>query len=573
GNQAVLDTGDWLGALAGLEGVRAIALFQETDGDGARLAEALAACAEREIGVAVLKVGTSKAGQAAAAAHTGAIAGDQEVFRALVEDAGAAWTTDPHELLEVARVLAEPRARPRRFDPGLETSVENPDGTITETLAADSYIPASGLAILTCSGGDSGIAADQAELTGLRFAELLPETRQRLKELLPEAATVANPLDYTSLLWFETDRLTEIVATVGACETVEQMLIFHDHPQDLRPEHESEWSVVREALAEGARRSGCPAMLASTLPDLVSEEGRRNLAGTGIPVVGGMRAAIAAAAANQKSRRRPDELVTERLMAIAAATREASGPARVDRANVGEGNDTVGNAADGRWLAEHEVKAVLREAGIAVPAFLTAGSPGACLDAAAGLSFPLVLKLSGPSIQHKSELGAVRVGIEDEAMLLRHAEDLMSIAGQIHLEQGLAGEESTPPPVFLVEEMAGAGVEMIVTARSDAVVPSLTIGIGGTWAEDVNDSVVMPLPVSPEDALRALGRLKAFGLLRPRGGGGADTIALAELASGLGRLLLDYRDGEGRGLDLIELNPVVAGQDGATALDALAHLA
>ena len=216
---------------------------------------------------------------------------------------------------------------------------------------------------------------------------------------------------------------------------------------------------------------------------------------------------------------------------------------------------------------------MLREAGIAVPAFLTAGSPGACLDAAAGLSFPLVLKLSGPSIQHKSELGAVRVGIEDEAMLLRHAEDLMSIAGQIHLEQGLAGEESTPPPVFLVEEMAGAGVEMIVTARSDAVVPSLTIGIGGTWAEDVNDSVVMPLPVSPEDALRALGRLKAFGLLRPRGGGGADTIALAELASGLGRLLLDYRDGEGRGLDLIELNPVVAGQDGATALDALAHLA
>ena len=297
GNQAVLDTGDWLNSVAELDGVRAIALFQETDGDGAKLAEALASCAEREIGVAVLKVGSSEAGPAAA--HTGAIAGDQEVFRALVEQAGAAWATDPHELLEITRVLAEPKARPRRYQPppGIET-VHNDDGTISETVW-DRYTFQAGLAILTCSGGDSGIAADQAELVGLRFAELKPETCDRLAELLPEAATVGNPLDYTSLLWFDTDRLTEIVETVGRCETVEQMLIFHDHPSDLRPEHESEWSDVRLALVEGALRSGCPAMLASTLPDLVSADGRRELASKGVPAVGGIRAAIAAAAASQ----------------------------------------------------------------------------------------------------------------------------------------------------------------------------------------------------------------------------------------------------------------------------------
>ncbi len=87
------------------------------------------------IRVAVLKVGASEAGARAAAAHTGALAGDQRVFRALVEEAGGAWAGDPHELLELARVLAEPRARPRG---------------------------AGGLAVLTCSGGDSGIAADEA---------------------------------------------------------------------------------------------------------------------------------------------------------------------------------------------------------------------------------------------------------------------------------------------------------------------------------------------------------------------------------------------------------------------------
>src|SRR4029077_11102712 len=94
------------------DGVRSIALFLEEDGDGARLSEALAVCAERDVGVAVLKVGESRAGAEAAAAHTGAVGGDQLVFRALVEEAGAAWVRDPHELLEVSRVLAEPRARP-----------------------------------------------------------------------------------------------------------------------------------------------------------------------------------------------------------------------------------------------------------------------------------------------------------------------------------------------------------------------------------------------------------------------------------------------------------------------------
>ena len=85
-------------ALAEQEGVRSIALYLEAEGDGARLAEALAMCAEREIGVAVLKSGRSALGASAAAAHTGAVAGDATVLRALIEEAGGAWVDDPHEL-------------------------------------------------------------------------------------------------------------------------------------------------------------------------------------------------------------------------------------------------------------------------------------------------------------------------------------------------------------------------------------------------------------------------------------------------------------------------------------------
>ena len=131
------DASDWLAAhLRARRGALGGDVPRVATATAPRLAEALARCAEREIGVAVLKVGASAAGAGAAAAHTGALAGDQRVFRALVEEAGAAWASDPHELLELARALAEPRARP------------SGDG---------------GLAVLTCSGGDSGIAADEAE--------------------------------------------------------------------------------------------------------------------------------------------------------------------------------------------------------------------------------------------------------------------------------------------------------------------------------------------------------------------------------------------------------------------------
>jgi acyl-CoA synthetase (NDP forming) len=316
---------------------------------------------------------------------------------------------------------------------------------------------------------------------------------------------------------------------------------------------------VRRALAEGALRSGCPAFLASTLPDLVSETGRSELAEAGIPVVSGMRAAVAAAAASQRLGPLDGGTIAEQLRATAATTRKISGK---------------GIEGEGSWLAEHRAKDVLRGAGVAVPPSLTALSPAACLDAAASLDFPLALKLSGPTIHHKSELGAIRIEIADEAELLRQAEDLMSIAGQIHLEAGLAGEPSGEPPVFLVEEMAGRGVELIVTARSDAVVPSLTIGLGGIWAEQLADSVVVPLPASPGQVKEVLPQLKAFGLLDgSRGGRPVDLDRLAEFASRVGDLLLDYRDQDDRGFDLLELNPVVAGPEGAIALDALAHLA
>ena len=115
GNQAVLDAADFLDALCERDGVRSVALYLEADGDGERWCAALEKAAAAGIGVAVLKAGRSRAGAAAAVAHTGALAGDQRVFRALFEELGAAWAEDPHDLLELAKALARsPRRAARR---------------------------------------------------------------------------------------------------------------------------------------------------------------------------------------------------------------------------------------------------------------------------------------------------------------------------------------------------------------------------------------------------------------------------------------------------------------------------
>ncbi len=504
GNQAVCDAADWLGALSASDGVRSIALFLESDGDGERVAAALADCAEREIGVVVLKVGASEAGAGAAAAHTGSLAGDQRVFRALIEESGACWARDPHELLELARILAEPRARPSGRG---------------------------GLAFLTCSGGDSGIAADEADRIGLELPTLAPPTRERLAELLPEAATIANPLDYTSQIWAERERLAAIVAAVGDDPAVDQMVIFHDTPEELTPETEPGWQDTRRGLADGAERAAAAPLFASTLPDLIGEGIITELSDRGIASVGGLITAVQCAAELRRPAGDPGRL--REIAAAASRARSAGG--------------------DGSWLGEAETKALIGAAGVPVPPMRIASDGPGAIAAAESLGFPVALKLSSPAIQHKSDVGAIELGLDS-------ADAVAAAAGRLLALPEAVGAQ------LLVERMAAPGVELLVAARADAVVPALVIGLGGIWTEAFDDVAVLPLPASPGRIELALRGLRGAPLLTGgRGRGPVDLAALCNAASRAGEVLLDA------GLALLELNPVIAGPSGCAVVDALAR--
>ena len=447
----------------------------------------------------MLKVGSSPAGARAAAAHSGALAGDQRVFRALLEEAGAVWAGDLHELLELAKALAVPvRCR-----------------------------PGGGLAILTCSGGDSAQGADEATRRDLELPPFAPQTCDRLRELLPPAATVANPLDYTAMIWGDADALGELVVTVAGDPAIGEVLVFYDQPADLEGASEESWRAVREGLIAGAARTDVPVLVSSTLPELLDDAAAWRFASHGIAPVAGLRTGVLCADA---LRREPGD--GARLRAIAGAAAAVAS----------------GAESNTEWLAEHDSKAMLRAGGVAVPDGRVLEGEDDAVAALASLGAPLVLKLSSATVQHKTELGGVALGLSsrDEVRLAHRR---------------LAALAAEHEGVVLAERMAPGGAELLVAARADTIVPVLVIGLGGIWTELLDDVAIVPLPADARRIERALRSLRGAGLLTgSRGRPAADIAAAATLIERCGELLLEG------GVELIELNPVLVGEAGAGAM-------
>jgi acetyl-CoA synthetase len=498
GNHAVLSAADYLDFLAAEEGVSAIALYLEDDG-GPELCDGLAQCAEVGIRVAVHKVGWSPAGAASAAAHSAALAGDQRVFRALVEEAGASWADDVHELLELAKTLAVARRTPR--DPGL--------------------------AVMTCSGGDSAQAADEAGRRKLRLPAFQGVTRERLSELLPSAATSANPLDYTAMLWGDREALAELVVTLAEDAAIDQVLVFYDQPAGITDAVELSWRAVREGITAGAGRARVPTMVCSTLPELLDDEAAWQFIRSGIPAVAGLRTGLRCVAAVAGPPGDPD-----RLREIAQLARTL--PAR----------------AAGDWLPEHAAKDLLRAGGIEVPEGRVVRDEREAAQAFVELGGPIALKVSASALRHKSECGALSLG-------LNSVDETIAAYGRLSvIATDCRG-------IVLAEQMAPAGTELLVAATADAIVPALVLGLGGIWTEMLDDVAVVPLPATAAHIEAALGTLRGAPLLfGGRGQPARDVGAASRLAERAGQLLFEAS------LDVVELNPVIVGEHGAVAVDA-----
>jgi hypothetical protein len=173
--------------------------------------------------------------------------------------------------------------------------------------------------------------------------------------------------------------------------------------------------------------------------------------------------------------------------------------------------------------------------------------------AAADLGWPVAMKLTGVAIGHKSDLGAIALGLGTEG-------EVRDAFGRLSASPAADGAQ------VLLERMADPGVEVLVSATAAGVVPSLVIGLGGIWTEVLDEVAVVPLPADPDRVEAAVRSLRGAAMLTGgRGSERVDVGALAALAARAGEVLLE------EGLGLIELNPVICGPGGAVAVDALAR--
>jgi acyl-CoA synthetase (NDP forming) len=369
GAEIVRDAADFCGLLAADERTTAVGLFLETVRRPRAFAHALELLADAGKPAVCLKVGRSQAGARATIAHTGAVAGSERAFSALLRRAGAIGVDDFPELVETLEVLGR-RRRPR----------------------------GPRIAAISESGGEAALLADHAEAAGLPFEPLPEELARRLVAEFPNFASPENPLDAWAIDAVEKvfPRSLELMARSGAFDILVAQV---DHSQ-YRGEWEQSWArLIVQSLADAVEGTDVfPAVTTVQTSDPLPELSAlaREL---DVPLLRGSGACVRALARVVR-RRRPQ-----------AAPELSLPPVDLD--------DLLG--ADGP-LPEHESAALLERYGLPFPPRRRASSPEGAARVAAELGFPVVVKVDGPA--HKTRLGGVALGVASAEAAAEHARRL-----------------------------------------------------------------------------------------------------------------------------------------------------
>ena len=506
GNQASVTAEECLAHLAERPEVTAAGLYLESIADPLAFGRAALACRRARKPVAVLKTGRTAEAGAITSSHTAALAGAADAYDALFERYGVIAVDTPAELINVLGVL----------------------GTVGP-------LPGNRLVSLSCSGGEAALTADRAVHHRVRFEPFPPGQAARVGAALSGRVKVLNPLDYHTFIWGDQPAL-ERCFTEALSGPFDAALLVLDWP----PEgcDDSDWRPALLAFEAACAAAGKPGLAAAGLAENMPPRIREHLG----------RAGLGAACSI-------DEALGGLAAAAAAGRWFAQAPPPLHLAAGAPPPPRPGSGASVRTLDEPASKALLREAGIAVPAgaVIGGGGPGAGvgLEAAAGLRFPLAAKMVGPD--HKAERGGVITGI-------RTAEELEAAVGRLG---------APAAPVLVEEQVTGGVAELLVSVRrAPPVGLVLTLGAGGELVELLDDAAALLLPASRDEIDRALDRLRVGRLLRGfRGRPPADLEALGAAIDRLTALLAERPE-----LAELEINPLIAAPDGAWAVDALASV-
>ncbi len=538
GNEADVNVARVVDFLVDDPATHVIGLFLETVHEAGILAAAARRALAAGKPIIAIKIGASETAARAAVAHTGSLVGDDRVFEAACRQLGMIRVPSIEALVFTAGLLvrASPACRQARPGPAsVEPAIHALSGSTQgdRGLAQRGPIRKRGVGLVSISGGVCEMAADRAEEAGIAIPALAAETVEALRAVLPPFGTPNNPLDVTGGAMLDPALFERSLAPLGRDPSLGLIACFMDVP-DTAEEVASYRGAIIRAIGAGFRAAGLPAVMLSVLPRPVTEAGRALLAETGITYLGSG--------------------VPEGLAAIGRAFDWA---ARQER-GLREGTMPAVEAA--RPEGERATLAWLAGRGVPVVRQHLATDAEAAAEAARGMGGPVVLKIALPDISHKSDVGGVALGLEGDAAVAEEARRILAAARAARPEARIEG--------VVVAPMRQGGVELFVAVLRDPLWgPAIAVGFGGVWAELLRDTSLRLLPVTPEEVLEMFSELRGARLLEGyRGSPGIDRQAAAEAIARIGEAALAL----GPGLAALEVNPLLAGPDGAEALDALA---
>jgi len=459
--------------------------------------EVAARAAELGKPILAVKAGYTTEGSRAALSHTASIAGSGEVYDAICQQYGLIQASSVEQMIDFGLALQTGRR-----------------------------MAGHRLGVLTQSGGSGALMADVAETVGLTVPVLPDADREYLQSLLPSFGSAANPVDTTGAFNMENfDAVYGGLATSDGVDAVLPLIWYVG---------ERETEATKKVWAATDK----PLVIATTLsaPDIAE---------AGIPVyTDPARAvrAIGAMAAFSEFVRQNEHVKTPQ-----------PDPDRVNRARA-----LLKAEAGQPFVLESVAKQVLAEYGIPVSREVIAGSAEAAVAAARAISESVALKVLSHGLPHKSDSGALRLGLQgDEAVKEAYEEMLSSI------------QEANPGITIdgvLVQEMVPASVEISCGLQRDPVFgPMIVVGIGGVLIEIVGGAVMLRPPFTQRMAEHAVARIAA-GRLRTasRGLSEAQAKRIAKTMTALGTLALELPE-----VESIDINPIRVDGDVAKAVDAL----
>ena len=503
GNEADLDATDFMRFMIDDERTRVIMVAVETIRDGRKFAEVARHAADREKPLVMLKFGRTDAGRRAAASHTGALTGADEVHDAAFRQYGVLRVTDCNELYEVAKLL-----RRRKWPRGNRA------------------------AALSGSGGHSVLMADLGAANGIDWVPYQDQTVNGLRELMPDFAGVSNPTDLTSALTGSKHLFEDALNVVAQDDGVDVLI-----PVLVAPTVPAIETVVKLADATDKAVAVLWTGYCPTDPQVVAA----TLVARGLPVY---RDALTCLKAVRAAMTYGEFLRAHKRAASEPPVR----PAGID---VAQAKELIATGAGN--MTERSSKEVLAAYGLHITQERLATNTQNAASSARDIGKPVALKIESPDIPHKTEANAIRLNVSGDAEVARAFDEVMAAARRYQPEARLDG--------VLVQEMAPGGVEVMLGVASDPTFGVVVVAaLGGIHVEVLRDIAYRIPPLTAADALAMLRELRAYPIFGGvRGARPRDLDALCDTIVRLSWLAHDHADTVAE----IDINPLTVLEPGA----------